>query len=104
MALLAKAGIDVEGEEHGATLIGCGVESSCMLTFVGRYETEEVAIHDDGFQTIVVLHRLLSVLDVLLAHVGEFDIEAELAHRSYIGAELDAGTAVPSRDVSADGL
>ena len=88
---LAPTGIGVEGEYHGALLICAHKLGNGVRTVVGRIQTEHVAVKNNGAQTAVILHGLLAIGKVVLAHVAQLDVESHLAHHGYVCAELNAG-------------
>lgn len=101
LQVLIEAGVDVESEENGLVTLFVSVESGCVLSRVGRYETIPVAIEDNLLEAVVIGYGLAAVRLLFVSEVIELDVETEFAHHRYIDAELDGSCAVPCGDMRA---
>ena len=66
-----------------------------MVGLVRRNEAVLIAIKNGRLEACPVGNSLLAIADLIFGQLLQADVEAELAHRGHVGAELDAGLLVP---------
>ena len=91
--------MDVVGKEQCLRAVFAHIVERHVVALVGRDEAVLLAVEDDPLQAFPVRHGQFAEFQFVSREVLQADVEAQLAHRGHVGAELHRALLVPARHV-----